>query len=215
MTKNDVSLYFIKLKKNDLLNVDKFLKEIAFFKKENFLVTNNKKDLKCVQKIASELFKIFFIKKYVKNLNSWNIFKKDNGKPFVLNSKFHFNISHSWKMIALAVSKNEVGLDLQKQQNISLLTQQKFHLIHDTFSPIELWTIKESGYKLFGNFKIFRNQLFFNNNEYYEIDNQKYYFLNNTISKKYYYTVSLGKKINNCRSQVYESLNDFFEQEIN
>ncbi len=36
------------------------------------------------------------------------------GKPFLLNSNIHFNLSHSGDYIVLAVDENEIGVDIEK-----------------------------------------------------------------------------------------------------
>lgn len=40
-------------------------------------------------------------------------YKNDYGKPFILLNDLHFNISHSNKKLAIAISKFEIGIDIE------------------------------------------------------------------------------------------------------
>jgi len=83
--------------------------------------------------------------------------KDKNGKPFLKDSKYHISLSHSGDFVAAAISKREIGIDIQ---NIS----EKVGKIKKKFlSPDELqkcddnlvkmnkyWTAKEALYKAYG-----------------------------------------------------------------
>lgn len=51
-----------------------------------------------------------------------------DGKPFFVGElqNLHFNFSHSGEYVGLAISKNEVGLDLQKKQDVNQSTLRFF-----------------------------------------------------------------------------------------
>lgn len=87
----------------------------------------------------------------------------ENGKPFLVDGKYHFNVSHSSDKAILAFSEREIGCDLEKIKDFDLKVAKRF------FSPTEygkiaseedperqkelffrLWTMKESFVKLTG-----------------------------------------------------------------
>lgn len=90
-----------------------------------------------------------------------SFFKDEGGKWFC--NEFHFSISHSHNYVAVAISNNSVGLDLQKVVEVDskrlaqkILTNEeilKFSSLDSKTANsfiIEKWTQKESIYKLFG-----------------------------------------------------------------
>lgn len=78
----------------------------------------------------------------------------EKGKPYLKNSAFHFNISHSDGVVCCAFSKSEVGIDIEKPKPFSLsvvnrvLCENEKKLLEksenkeETF--IRFWTLKES-----------------------------------------------------------------------
>ena len=49
------------------------------------------------------------------------------GKPFLMNNQdYHFNISHTHNMIAVAVSNNSVGVDVEKIKEIDTRIAKRF-----------------------------------------------------------------------------------------
>lgn len=51
-------------------------------------------------------------------LKQYEVVLGENGKPYILDCEnVFFNISHSGKMVALAISDREVGIDIQKLQH--------------------------------------------------------------------------------------------------
>lgn len=85
-----------------------------------------------------------------------------NGKPFLENNKdYHFNITHTHNMIAVAVSNNPVGVDVEKVREIDLGIAKRFftecelnyiekdrNRIYERF--FEIWTKKEAYIKYTG-----------------------------------------------------------------
>lgn len=75
----------------------------------------------------------------------------EHGKPYLLNSPLRFNLSHSGNVTALAVSEQEVGLDIQER------TERDFSALSRRLTPAEqvedffaLWTAKEAYIKYKG-----------------------------------------------------------------
>ncbi len=82
----------------------------------------------------------------------------ENGKPY-LNDGNYISITHSFTFSAIIISKNRVGIDIEKQRNKIQLIANKFvdyefqYLDKESEDYIQkltiIWCIKESLYKLF------------------------------------------------------------------
>lgn len=85
------------------------------------------------------------------------------GKPYFKNSKLHFNISHSGNYVIAAVSRHNIGIDIQRiQQDKHRIAEKNFlsseceyineieddDVIQQRFC--EVWTIKEAYLKNIG-----------------------------------------------------------------
>ena len=108
------------------------------------------------------------------------------GKPFLRNNQsFHFNVSHSQNMIAVAISNKPVGVDIEQTQNVNLEIARRFFNESEieyikTSSQatnrrfIEIWTKKEAYLKYLGvglnkslkSFNVFDNEI---SNHFYTI----------------------------------------------
>ena len=87
-----------------------------------------------------------------------DLFYDNNGKPHLKDGK-HISITHSFTFSAVAISDNEIGVDIEKQRNKIVKIARKF--IDYEFQYLKkasehyinqltiLWCIKESLYKLF------------------------------------------------------------------
>lgn len=99
-----------------------------------------------------------------------NLYYKPDGKPYLEPSGTFISISHSFPLVAIAISKEKIGIDLEKIQPKLLKIKKKFlHSSEIDWAEKDLdlltaiWTIKESLYKLHTpNFWSFR--------EHYEVD---------------------------------------------
>lgn len=124
-------------------------------KKETLtLVSENKRK----QKIAADML----CRQMLANadgINPENIIfdKTSNGKPYARNSGFRFSISHCGNLVICAVSKNEIGIDIEKIRDIRLKAAEKFASknelqyignIPERF--FEIWTLKEAFFKCKG-----------------------------------------------------------------
>ena len=100
-----------------------------------------------------------------------NILVSKLGKPFLDSNKYYFNISHSGEYVIFAVSDDEIGIDIQKMDEIKKYLQKQSILLGKQcaqefiFSPYEdkfikkcnsfkrfyiIWTIKEAYIKYSG-----------------------------------------------------------------
>ena len=96
-----------------------------------------------VKQIAAEKYNI--------DANTIEIERSDHGKPdFAGLTYFHFNISHSGELIALAVSESAVGVDVERLLTPDYRVSKRCcedEQIYISDSPIrffEIWTKKEA-----------------------------------------------------------------------
>ena len=142
-------------------------------------------DLKLIEKYnfknkTSYLAYIFlsyiYYKKFNKVLNFNEVLKDKNGKPYLKNNEFFFNISHSKNYICIGISNTSIGVDIEEDRKISKNAISKFLNIDEInnieISPLEHWVIKEAYSKYIGlglklNFKninisLIKNDLYVN-----------------------------------------------------
>ena len=117
-----------------------------------------------LQTVAGELLARYSVGQYLKKPDQEiNLVFGEKGKPHIGNlSDVHFNISHSGNYVVCAVSKTEVGIDVERIRKVNLRIAERFFShseIHDLMARdeadrmhyfITLWTIKESYLKAIG-----------------------------------------------------------------
>lgn len=120
------------------------------------------------EKIKNSKFKISLLAKfYVKKIaaeflnatiNTLDFEKTSNGKPFLKNyPDFHFNISHSNNLIAIAIDNSQIGIDIEKIREVNLKLANR-HFCENEINFInsnnerffEIWTKKEAYLKFCG-----------------------------------------------------------------
>lgn len=94
------------------------------------------------------------------NIYNYEIIKNKNGKPYLKNSNLFFNISHKKDIIVIAVSDNEVGIDIEyidKDKEIkkallnSFFSKNEINYIDNNIENFfEVFTKKESYIKMLG-----------------------------------------------------------------
>ncbi len=81
---------------------------------------------------------------------------KSSGAPFLINSNKHISISHSGTLVAIALSNEKVGIDLQiisdkplkiKSRFLSKTEIQMMGDQLDALNAVKLWCAKEAVYK--------------------------------------------------------------------
>ena len=143
---------------NNTINL--FYNEIYYNKKNNIDKILNIKKKK--QSIIGE----FLLKKLLKknyNINYKDLKFKINkyGKPFILDMNIYYNISHSHDYVITAISKNKIGIDIEKirKTNIKNIyqfsTKNELDYILSSKKNIEqrffeIYTLKESYFKMKG-----------------------------------------------------------------
>ena len=83
--------------------------------------------------------------------------KSSNGKPYAENSNYKFSISHCGNLVVCAVSKNKIGVDIEKIRNVRLKMADKFaceseiaYIGEKLERFFEIWTLKEAFFKCKG-----------------------------------------------------------------
>lgn len=76
----------------------------------------------------------------------------EHGKPYLKGHPVRFNLSHSGDLLAVAVSDQEVGLDVQKRTEKGYpFLRARLKAEEQTEDFFRLWTAKEAYVKLRGN----------------------------------------------------------------
>lgn len=100
------------------------------------------------------LLSYIYYKIYKKYLNFNEILKDKNGKPYLKNNEFKFNISHSKNYICIGISKYEIGVDIEEERKINKNAISKFltedEIEKNMLSPLEYWVLKEAYSKYLG-----------------------------------------------------------------
>lgn len=140
--------------------INLFYNNIYKYKKNKIDKKINKNDKKAsiiAEIILMELLKENYNIDY-KNLN----FKINKyGKPYIKNKQIYFNISHSKEFVAVALSKNKIGIDIEKIRKTNIKTINKFaskseiEYILKNNKNIEkklfkIYTLKEAYFKMKG-----------------------------------------------------------------
>ena len=83
--------------------------------------------------------------------------KDDNGKPYLINSKYHISISHKFPYVTSIFDNKACGVDIERIDNkvrkikSKFLTENEEKKIGDNLKKlVEYWSIKESTYKVEG-----------------------------------------------------------------
>ena len=120
------------------------LKNLSEEQKEKALQFKNEKDQ------ARSLISSYLIN----SLSSEKLLKKELGKPYFENGPF-FNVSHSGKYIVMAISENEVGIDIEENVEkdmsslIRIFNEAEAKMIKEHADFYYLWCAKESLIKCF------------------------------------------------------------------
>ena len=121
------------------------LKTLSEEQKEKALQFKNEKD-QTRSLISSYL---------INSLSSEKLLKKELGKPYFENGPY-FNVSHSGKYIVMAISENEVGVDIEENVEkdmsslIRIFNEAEAKMIKEHADFYYLWCAKESLIKCFG-----------------------------------------------------------------
>ena len=102
-----------------------------------------------------------------------DIMYTSSGKPYLKNNNIKFNYSHSKNYIAIAVSNDLVGIDIEDEFNISD-DARKLYLNGINNNLRKSWVMKEAYCKVIGDF----TDEYFKNLDIDKINEQKYVISN-------------------------------------
>lgn len=171
--------------------IKKICEHISYEKRIKVNKFVNKKD-KIQTIVADILIRSKLIKKFdIRNENiSFN--KNIYGKPYVDKiKKFKFNISHSGEYVVAAISGQEVGIDIEKIENIEYFDIAKNFFAKEELEYIisqnkqeslerfyDIWTLKESYIKFNGkglSIPLNTFAIFFNNDNSIKVNDNNHY----------------------------------------
>lgn len=129
-----------------IIYFDKFnkIKAEEYKKLYSFLPKSRKEQIDKINDINTKKIKIieyYLIKKYLKLKINKDFNYSKNGKPFIINEK-HFSISHTKNALVLAISNNNVGIDMEE------IKEHKINLIKKVCNEIEIAEIEKSKNKI-------------------------------------------------------------------
>ena len=121
-----------------------------------YLLKSSNKTKKAVSKIAYDFVSVLAMKQLKINQKP-RLCYESNGKPFFEDyPEFHFNISHCEDLIAVAISRKPVGVDIEVLRDVNLEIAGRFFSEKETrFSKtcrdfLYVWTRKEAFLKKTG-----------------------------------------------------------------
>lgn len=89
-----------------------------------------------------------------KGVEKYSVSFGENGKPYLENLPYFFNLSHSGDFVCCAIGERKVGLDCEKIKPVreavikKVLTEKERETLKDTDGDfIRFWTLKESHLK--------------------------------------------------------------------
>ena len=111
--------------------------------------------------IIGELLLYELLMKNNINYNNIEYYINNYGKPYLKDNNVFFNISHSFDYIITTISKNEIGIDIEKIRTTPLniinqiATEKEKEYILSSKSNIEkrifqIYTLKEAYFKMLG-----------------------------------------------------------------
>ena len=152
-------IYFLKLPPQQEGVLNCYKKYISNYKQRYFDTINLHSSY---AKLAADLFLKYILSKVGQPLQE--VFVEASGKPYLLNRKLNFNISHSGSFLVCVISKQTIGIDIEKKRIINnaesiasrFFLEDEYNIIRgcsdnsksDLF--LRFWTLKESFAKMLG-----------------------------------------------------------------
>lgn len=187
---------------NKLKIIDISNKEFKGQQPSNLYFFNRMNDYKLDNDKKSVFYSYIALKTLLKSLNidldQIEIVLDKNSKPVFKDKslKIHFNISHSYNLVAVAISDSPIGIDVQKFSvpNHKIVkryfnTYQQSMIkqsINQTALYTKYWTIFESELKLFGNIQTKNTnttKIYHKSKTLTDKQNNKYYLTISSTSK--------------------------------
>lgn len=172
----------------------------AFFSKYRInKINNSSNDLVKLNHIKIEhLIKISIESFLNKSIDNLTFITNEYGKPTLLNHNCFISISHKEDYLVIAISNNDLGVDIEKinskYRNVAskIYDEESFNKYNNNIDKIiKDWTILESFVKLIGkNMYIDLKSLKLTNNQIIDHENNTYYYENIKFKNNYYITVA-------------------------
>ena len=84
--------------------------------------------------------------------------KDNNGKPHLINSKYHISISHKFPYVSVIFDTKKCGVDIEridekvKKIKSKFLSEDEELVVGENLKKlVEYWSMKETAYKVGGN----------------------------------------------------------------
>ena len=184
-----VKVYYLDISKLNMPNCSDF--DSLPLSRKNYLLSINDKTL---QKQSYYVFKLLIKALDLNGISHKNEFIVDNNIWQLKSKDISFSLSHSKNIVAVAISKDFIGLDVEKIDSKLTKVEKLFNLskIDNSLENItKLWTEKESLYKL--------NSICNLNGEKINIEKEDCNFnsklINDNDNFQYYITLSSVKNI--------------------
>ena len=92
------------------------------------------------------------------NLNYQGIKKDNNGKPHLINSRYHISISHKFPYVSVIFDTKKCGVDIERidekvrKIKSKFLSEDEELIVGENLKKlVEYWSMKETAYKVEGN----------------------------------------------------------------
>ena len=208
-------IYFLKLQPQQEGALDCYKKYISNYKQRYFDTVNLSSSY---TKLAADLFLKYILAQ--KGIPLQEIFVGKFGKPYLLDSKLNFNISHSDSFLVCVISTQNIGIDIEKKRvvnNVESIASR--FILKDEYAAIKqcsanskidlffkFWTLKESFAKMLGTgiFKEIKSISFAGHikTKFCLYVQEKKYFFECFDNREYVISVCSAKKRNSAIKQV-------------
>lgn len=167
----------------DITNLDykKHLHVLSKYHYDKIALFHNDIDKKLMA--GCELLLIKYLETEVGNIDRLNI-SLDEKKPFIEKCEYKFSFSHSNNYSCCAVSKHNVGVDIEMLRDLSCRFKKRYNLhSYSKEQVLEKWNQFESYYKLVNN-----------NISFSEFLNIDHGFIRTYKYKNYYLSIALDEE---------------------
>ena len=140
--------------------IDSFYTKMHIAKKNK--IAKYKSMIRKKQSIVGDILLKKLLNDYKIDYNNVDYVFNENGKPYLKDINLYYNISHSYNYVVIAVSKKEIGIDIEKirKTNINSIdyfaTEKEKEYILSSKEGIEkrlfqIYSLKEAYIKMYGN----------------------------------------------------------------
>ncbi|EIE5835687.1 4'-phosphopantetheinyl transferase superfamily protein [Listeria monocytogenes] len=146
-----IQIFYVSIEESCELNKLMNSLSLSYVKKINLF----KNEISKRQKVVSNVLLLYVL---FSNLNSWEfeIEISNFGKKYINNPNIYFSISHSGEYVICAISKSNIGIDIEKSitdtSNLSdqIMSEKEIKLYGYEINLTKFWTMKESYLKFLG-----------------------------------------------------------------